>query len=85
MTAAKEEIYEAVVDFVRNSLPRIPPDEIHRGTELLGNGLDSLAVLDLMALLSDRLGVELDDSDFDAANFETVGHLVGLVESKRAA
>jgi acyl carrier protein len=70
---------------VRTSLPRVAPDDVDSGTPLIANGLDSIAVLELVTFLSERLGFEMEDSDFVASNFETVGHLVSMIESKRSS
>jgi acyl carrier protein len=82
---ADQNAMEAITDFVRATLPRIPADTIDSRTPLIANGLDSLAVLELITFLSETFGVEIEDGDFDAENFETVGKLVAMVERKRAA
>ncbi|HUG63468.1 MAG TPA: phosphopantetheine-binding protein [Methylomirabilota bacterium] len=82
---AEQNAMEAITDFVRATLPRIPADTIDSRTPLIANGLDSLAVLELITFLSETFGVEIEDGDFDVENFETVGNLVALVERKRAA
>jgi acyl carrier protein len=72
-------------EFLKSSLPQIRATEIDAQTGLISNGLDSLSILELATFLSSRFGVEIDDLDFDPANFETVGTLVAMVERKRAA
>ncbi|MEV4543746.1 acyl carrier protein [Micromonospora echinaurantiaca] len=44
--------------------------------------LDSLAVVELIAALQERFGIEFDDEDVTAEVFETLGSLAALVESK---
>jgi acyl carrier protein len=85
MSAGGDEIHDAVVEFVRTSLPRVSPDDIGSGTPLIANGLDSIAVLELVTFLSERLSFEMEDSDFVASNFETVGDLVSMIECKRSS
>jgi acyl carrier protein len=52
-----------------------------RGTHLLGAvpELDSMAVVTLITVLEERLGITVDDDDVDGATFETVGSLVDYV------
>jgi acyl carrier protein len=50
---------------------------------LAGGAIDSLGVLELMTYLSDRFGIEIEDSDFDPRNLETPRHLVQLIERKQ--
>ncbi len=58
--------------------------EIDSDTSLLNSGvLDSLAILELMTFLSDKMRVELEDEDFVPENLETVGSLVRFVVQKR--
>jgi acyl carrier protein len=52
-----------------------------RDTHLLGAvpELDSMAVVTLITVLEERLGIVVDDGDIDAATFATVGSLVDYV------
>lgn len=85
MTApALTEIETEVVQFVRVQFPQIAGEVADAHTELLSKGLDSLAVLELMTFLSERFGLELEEEDFAAENFETVGTISGLVSRKLA-
>lgn len=45
--------------------------------------LDSFAVVSLAMALESRFGFEIDDSDFTADVFETVGSLAGYVDRNR--
>jgi acyl carrier protein len=76
------EIETEITAFVRAHFPQFSSDETGVATELLSRGLDSLAVLDLMTFLSERFGLELQEEDFAAENFETVGTLCSLVERR---
>ena len=59
-------------------------DSIDVSTELFGGlpELDSLAVLELITALEDRLGITVDDNDFNGEIFETLGSLTEFVEGK---
>jgi acyl carrier protein len=83
MTPREGEVYDLIVRFVENNFPTLDPGSIDRTTELLSNGLDSLSVLELLNILSDEFGVQLDGTDLTADHFETVGTLVTLIASKR--
>ncbi len=37
-----------------------------------------------MAFVGERLGIEIQDEDFEPENFETLGHLVAFAERKKA-
>lgn len=45
--------------------------------------LDSFAVVSLAMALESRFGFEIDDSEFTAEVFETVGSLAGFVDRNR--
>ncbi|ASP69189.1 acyl carrier protein [Sinorhizobium meliloti] len=45
--------------------------------------LDSFAVLNLAMAIESRFGFEIDDSEFTAEVFETVGSLAGYVDCNR--
>lgn len=44
--------------------------------------LDSLAVVELIAALQERFGIEFDDEDVTAEAFATLGSLAALVENR---
>jgi acyl carrier protein len=56
-------------------------DDIDASTRLLGSlpELDSLSVVELAAALEERFSFTIDDSDFTADIFETVGSLAEFV------
>jgi len=50
---------------------------------LLDSGvIDSLGILDLAGWLGETWGLELDDDDLTAANFDSVAAIVRFLESK---
>lgn len=52
-----------------------------RDTQLLGSipELDSMAVVTLLTVLEDRLGITVDDDEVDGSTFATVGSLTDFV------
>ena len=45
--------------------------------------VDSLDMVTLISLLEDEFDVEIDDRDVVPSNFESIGRISALVESKR--
>lgn len=62
------------------------PEDLQRDTPLFGAlpELDSFGVVQLVAELEERFGITIDDDEFGADLFETVGTLTDFVDSKRA-
>ena len=62
------------------------PSEITAHTVLFGSlpELDSFGVVALVGAIEDRFDITIDDDEFGADLFETVGTLVEFVDSKRA-
>ncbi|WP_054194724.1 acyl carrier protein [Helicobacter pullorum] len=48
---------------------------------LFGNdGIDSIGFLELLGFLEDRLGVDLDLSEYDPQEFSTIDGFCGIIE-----
>jgi acyl carrier protein len=58
--------------------------QFNRETPLLGNlpEFDSMAVITVITSLEERFDITVEDDELNAEVFETVGSLVGFVESK---
>jgi acyl carrier protein len=52
---------------------------------LLTGVLDSIAIVDLVALLESEFGIVVDNDDLDPENFASIHAIVGFVERKRRA
>ncbi len=63
------------------------PAELNPDTALFGAlpELDSFGVVQLVAAIEERFDIQIDDDEFGAELFETVGTLVAFVDAKRAA
>jgi acyl carrier protein len=63
------------------------PDELKRDTALFGAlpELDSFGVVALVAALEERFDITIDDDEFGAELFESVGSLTDFVDTKRSA
>lgn len=58
-----------------------PDQHIGGDTDLLLTGLvDSLGVIDVVAWLEERLGIDIDPVDIVLENFQTVDLVLGFVE-----
>ena len=66
---------------------RQSPEDLREDTALFGAlpELDSFGVVSLVASLEDRFDITVDDDEFGAEIFETVGTLAGFVDAKLAA
>lgn len=63
-----------------------PPQDLQTDTALFGAlpELDSFGVVALVAALEDRFDITIDDDEFGADLFETVGTLASFVDEKLA-
>jgi acyl carrier protein len=59
----------------------LPADQLTNGTTLDQAGFDSLTVVELSVLLTDRYGIDITDSDIK--NSATLGQLDLLITTKR--
>lgn len=66
---------------------RQSPEELREDTALFGAlpELDSFGVVSLVASIEERFDITVDDDEFGAEIFETVGTLSGFVDAKLAA
>lgn len=63
------------------------PEDLGRDAALFGAlpELDSFGVVQLVGALEERFDITVDDDEFGAELFETVGTLTDFVDAKRAA
>jgi acyl carrier protein len=63
------------------------PEDLQEDTALFGSlpELDSLGVLSLVTAIEERFDITIDDDEFDAELFETLGSLTTFVDAKLAA
>lgn len=63
------------------------PEDLDVDTALFGAlpELDSFGVVSLVASIEDRFDITVDDDEFGAEIFETVGSLAGFVNAKLAS
>jgi acyl carrier protein len=72
---------------VREELKRIAPDvsadKVTLDTDIAALGIESVTMLELIAALEDRFGVELPDDELTTLN--TLGDVIGLLQRHLAA
>jgi acyl carrier protein len=63
------------------------PEDLREDTVLFGSlpELDSFGVVQLVASIEERFDITVDDDEFGAEIFETVGTLTGFVDAKLTA
>lgn len=77
--------YKLVKDILRQALNLSSSlDSVDLDTPLLGSlpELDSVGVVNIITLIEDQLGCNVEDDEISAEVFETFGSLVSFVESK---
>ncbi|MGJ6967984.1 acyl carrier protein [Streptosporangium sp. G11] len=63
-------------EILRRQLPFLPPEErLGEDSNLSGFGLDSLAIVELLATLEEEYGVRFQDEALTMETFETPGTL----------
>src|SRR5262245_15179522 len=75
--------FQAIKTFLETGAAGAFRGPIDMDTPLLGSGLDSLSILQLMIFLGEQLHVEIEEPDFVEENFATVGTLAAYVVAKR--
>lgn len=61
------------------------PASLTDDTELIGNLVDSLGLMQLVGYLQEGYGVTFEDAEVNAENFRTLGEMDRLVFAKLAA
>ena len=78
-----DELTHELVDLVSRTL-QVNPDNIRPESDLVSDlGADSLAVVELVMALEERLGLSIEDDE--AEKVRTFSDAVALVRAKRAA
>lgn len=84
MTATLDAVRAVLIDALEL---QHSPDELQPETALFGSlpELDSFGVVALVGALEDRFDITIDDDEFGAELFETVGTLTSFVDGKLTA
>lgn len=81
-----QELYERTRAFLlRGPLKHCPPDSLTLSTRLVSSGLlDSIGQTELAMFLEDECNVRLDELASDPERFDTLEHILAVVEAKRS-
>lgn len=55
-------------------------EEIGRDDDLFEYGMDSLAILKLVAEIEDQYGIEIEDEDLSLENMQTMASIISMVK-----
>ena len=78
----------SLINFINHDLMlgRTLKEPISAETDLISaNVIDSLSLIQLVTHLENETGVQIDDEDVSAANFQTVNAILRLLERKKIA
>lgn len=73
-----KEMEEEIKAMIEERLPLVDAD-----SEFLFGELDSLGIAEIMMMLGERYGVELDYSDVTPKNFKSAASLAAMVREKK--
>ena len=75
----------ALGEYIATKILKQPNRAIKPDEALISSGLiDSFSLVDLAMFVEDQFGVRLDDSELNAATFDTLAQLAALVEQRQA-
>lgn len=78
-------LYIVLTKFITQQILKQPKRVIDPDEALLSSGLiDSFSLVDLAVFIEESLGVHIDDTELNAATFDTLEQLGSLVQSRRA-
>ncbi len=81
----RTEIENGLIEFVSERFPTLG-SEITFDTRLAdGDAVDSLGILEIVAHIDERYGVEISDEDFSMEHFESIRSVSELVASKKGS
>ena len=78
-------IVDTLGQYVAAKVLKQPKRVMRTDEPLISSGLiDSFSLVDLALYVEDQFGVHLDDSELNAATFDTLDQLAGLVQQRQA-
>lgn len=79
---SKEETVKLVVRLI-SEICEIDKDKVTVTGKLVGFGLDSVRILDLIMAVEEELDIEISENDPELGGVQTVDDLVGMIERRR--
>jgi acyl carrier protein len=78
-----DDIYSALEKQIVTDILKQPKKKINPDDPLISSGLiDSFHLVDLALYVEDTFGVQIDDSELNAATFDTLDQLVALIRQR---
>ena len=78
-------IVDTLGQYVAAKVLKQPKRVIRADEPLISSGLiDSFSLVDLALYVEDQFGVHLDDSELNAATFDTLDQLADLIQRRQA-
>jgi acyl carrier protein len=75
-----------VRSFITQRFPAVTSRTMPDDASLLSSGaIDSLGILDLATYIGSEFGIELEDDDLNADNFDSIDSITRFLQEKRAA
>ncbi|HSV85505.1 MAG TPA: acyl carrier protein [Levilinea sp.] len=79
-------IYVQLQTYLAGEMLKQPSRAIAPDEPIISSGLvDSFHLVDLALFVEDTFGVRIDDTELNAATFDTLAQLTALVETRRPA
>jgi acyl carrier protein len=77
-------ISEALGQYIAAKILKQPKRVVREDEPLISSGLiDSFSLVDLALYVEDQFGVHLDDSELNAATFDNLSQLDGLIRQRQ--
>lgn len=75
----EQQVRQFIIENIKSGLPA----DLTADYRLIDNGvLDSMAMFEVIAFLEESYGIQIEDEDLEADNFETTRAIAGLVSRK---
>jgi acyl carrier protein len=77
------DIETTLSEYILTQIIKRPRYNLRRDEPLISNGLiDSFHLVDLSIFVEEKYGVRIDDSELNAATFDTLEQLAGLIQQR---
>jgi acyl carrier protein len=78
------QVTDSLGQYIAAKILKQPKRVMREDEPLISSGLiDSFSLVDLAMYVEDQFGVHLDDSELNAATFDTLGQLGSLVQQRQ--
>jgi acyl carrier protein len=78
-----DDIVQNLSKYISTQILKQPKRQIAPDEALISSGLvDSFSLVDLALYVEDTYGVHLDDTELNAASFDTLAQLAGLIRAR---